>query len=413
MNPSFCTACGAALAPGAAFCGSCGTRVDAEAPAPAEPEAPVYTPPPPPAGEADTPPPPAPEDHAPEPSAPPPPAENFAPPAAPAETVAPPPAPEDHAPQPPAPPPVDPYAAPPPPSPAYAAAAAAPAYPPAPPSPQAGTYAAPGSSGPAAPIDADHEQLARAYIGPNADYYLGKWRQIAANGKPNSWNWASFFLNAFWLAYRRMWMPALATLGAIFALQLAGLFIPALGKLTAALSLGVCAFIGWRGNALYRAQTDRAVAQAGAMSQDRNGQTAWLQAQGGVGLPAALGLAAGFVLLWALIVFGLASQMGLGGSRRYGSSSTTSSSSSDLITDEYLQGSQWAVNCYGSGITIRFNPDKTFTSSVGSGSWSQLFGILTLNYGSGQPSETMTLHRVGPNQFTFVEENRTGTFNRC
>lgn len=51
MQPKFCTACGAALATGAAFCTACGARVQAAAGAPAPPVAPApASPPAPPAG---------------------------------------------------------------------------------------------------------------------------------------------------------------------------------------------------------------------------------------------------------------------------------------------------------------------------------------------------------------------------
>ena len=383
MRQIFCTACGSALAPGAAFCGSCGTAVDAGGGAGAAADASASAPAPAPATEVAA--------SAPEIPAPPPAPEAYAPPPAPPEAYSPPPAAPAYAP---------------PPQPAYAAPPAA------------------AASAPPARLAADpaHEQLVRAYVGPNADHYLAKWRQIAAAGKPNSWNWASFLLNAFWLAYRKMWQPALGTVGAIFALQLLGLFAPSLGLLISGLELGICAWIGWRGNALYLNQAERALAQSATAAPDPNGRIAWLQAQGGVDMPKAVGLAIAVALLWVLLIFVIAQQMGLGrryGSSYYGSSSYGSSTSSaaplseDWITDEYLEGSQWAPNCYGAGAYIRFNPNKTFTSSVGSGSWTQFGGVLTLSYSGGQPSETMTLHKQGPNQFTFTEANRTGTFNRC
>jgi len=146
----------------------------------------------------------------------------------------------------------------------------------------------------------------RAFVAQNADYYLGKWRQISASGKPNSWNWAAFFLNAFWLAYRKMWTPALAAAGAILLVQLAGLFVRELQSLSSGLVLGVCAWVGWRGNSLYRAHADQTVAQVSAMNPDRHGQIAWLQGQGGVALPAALGLAAGVMVVWYLLIFVIA-----------------------------------------------------------------------------------------------------------
>lgn len=387
MNGAFCTACGSAIAPGAAFCGSCGAAIDAPAQTAAQqaaPEVPAFEPP-----------------TTPQPVTP----------------VAPSQAPQAYDPPPPISPAAAPYGAPPPappyPNPAYSAPPAAPSYA-APPMFQAGTFAQPGLA-----IDPSNEPLARAYIGPNADYYLGKWRMIGAAGKPNSWNWAAFLLNGWWLVYRRMWTPAMGALAAIFVLNMASVFMPGARALTSGLTLGVCALIGWRGNAMYRDHTDRAIAQSGAIAPDPNSRMAWLQTQGGVSMAAAVGVGVGFALAWYAVLFLIISQGGFGsrrssyGSSSYSSAASPSSSGSGLITDEFLQGAQWAVSCIGPGAYIRLNPDKTFIASVGSGTWSQLIGVLTLRYNNGQPPETMRLTMRGPNQISFVEADRSGTLNRC
>ena len=289
MSEAFCTGCGSALAPGSAFCGSCGAAVNARAPDVPQPpatDAPVYAPPPAPQAAA----PPA-------PSAPP----VYSPP--------------------PVQPAAAPYSAPPTPAPtyqaqSYAAPPPAPAYAP-PPSFQPGAYAQPGAA-----IEPGNEPFVRAYVGPNADLYLGKWRAIAAAGKPNSWNWAAFLLNAFWLVYRRMWTPAMGALAAILVLNMLGMLMPALRALTSGLTLGTCAFVGWRGNAMYRDHAERAIAQSAAVTPDPNGRMAWLQTQGGVSMLAAIGAAVGFVLVWYLALFLMIRESGLGSrSRTYGSSS--------------------------------------------------------------------------------------------
>jgi len=73
--------------------------------------------------------------------------------------------------------------------------------------------------------DSHIDQLQRAAIGPvNADYY----RPILARfetydrGSP-SWNWAASLCTLNWMAFRDMWMPALAYLGGLM-LAIAALF---------------------------------------------------------------------------------------------------------------------------------------------------------------------------------------------
>lgn len=237
MSEAFCTGCGSALAPGAAFCGSCGAATDARLRAASQPDMPAVG-------------------------------------AAPASQVAEPQAPPPVYDPPPVQPAAAPYNPPPPapayPNPAYSAPPVAPSYATPPPF-QAGTFAQPSLA-----TDPANEPLARAYIGPNADYYLGKWRTIGAAGKPNSWNWAAFLLNAWWLVYRRMWTPAMGALAAIFVLNLAGVFMPGARALTSGLTLGVCALIGWRGNDVSRphGSRDRAIRRHRARPKQQDGLAA-------------------------------------------------------------------------------------------------------------------------------------------
>ena len=163
--------------------------------------------------------------------------------------------------------------------------------------PPAPAYAPPAE----APIGGEAEQELRAYIGPNADYFLVKWRQSDATNKPNSWNWAAFFLTVFWLAYRKMWGPMAIGSGALFALRIVGGLAPPLALLTTLLSLGVAGWIGWSGNALYRKAVNSAVAEAHRTVTPPHSPIALLQLRGGVSLPAALGLVAGFVVATVIV----------------------------------------------------------------------------------------------------------------
>ena len=63
------------------------------------------------------------------------------------------------------------------------------------------------------------EEDLRAFVGPNADYYLQAWASVDPNVGLQAlrWNWPAFFLNVFWLLYRRMykyfWITFAAFLG--------------------------------------------------------------------------------------------------------------------------------------------------------------------------------------------------------
>ena len=49
-----------------------------------------------------------------------------------------------------------------------------------------------------------------AFVGDNADYYLRKWsRRLDRTGRWSGFNWGAFFLPWPWLAYRKMYLPAI------------------------------------------------------------------------------------------------------------------------------------------------------------------------------------------------------------
>ena len=43
-------------------------------------------------------------------------------------------------------------------------------------------------------------------VGPKAEYYLPKFRQLKAQGKKTSWNWAAFLVSSYWMLYRKMYL---------------------------------------------------------------------------------------------------------------------------------------------------------------------------------------------------------------
>ena len=51
--------------------------------------------------------------------------------------------------------------------------------------------------------------LLAAYVGPkNADYYAKKFDGFKRGGGAVSWHWPAFFISAYWLLYRKMWLNA-------------------------------------------------------------------------------------------------------------------------------------------------------------------------------------------------------------
>lgn len=84
----------------------------------------------------------------------------------------------------------------------------------------------------AAPVESSFDEEAwRAFLGPNADYYLPRMRMLAYGGPAPRWHWPAFLLSFFWLLYRKLWgwafvyllSPYLIALPVGFAL---GLLVP-------------------------------------------------------------------------------------------------------------------------------------------------------------------------------------------
>jgi hypothetical protein len=57
------------------------------------------------------------------------------------------------------------------------------------------------------------EELVKRFIGKNSDYYLKKWSSSKNPEKRSGMNWAAFFFNVIWLAYRKMYKYAFVYIG--------------------------------------------------------------------------------------------------------------------------------------------------------------------------------------------------------
>lgn len=110
------------------------------------------------------------------------------------------------------------------------------------------------------------EKYLRHYVGAKkVDYYFIKWRK----GKI-SWNWAAFFLNIFWLGYRKMYGMVLTILGTYIAIILLTVLLDLGELLNAGIGLGIAVFLGMYGNQLYK---DHALKQVKKL-QEQHGERA-------------------------------------------------------------------------------------------------------------------------------------------
>ena len=110
-----------------------------------------------------------------------------------------------------------------------------------------------------------HEALAnedrlRAAIGPRADYYLRRWREMDDKGSRTSWNWAACLASGYWMIFRKMWLALVLFILANVAVSAFGMAIPGLGRYTPALLILLTFVTGGYGNHVYRRQIEKLVA---------------------------------------------------------------------------------------------------------------------------------------------------------
>ena len=61
----------------------------------------------------------------------------------------------------------------------------------------------------------------KTLLGPkNTNYYLSKFSSFDNGGSTISWNWPAFFLNFYWLLYRKMWLFAFLYLLSLLPIQI-------------------------------------------------------------------------------------------------------------------------------------------------------------------------------------------------
>ena len=136
------------------------------------------------------------------------------------------------------------------------------------------------------------DERVRAYVGPNAPYYVTKWREMTVRSDSKGWNWAAFFLSIYWAAYRKMWAYACVGAIVVILLFLLGLQGRSAQVLNLILVLVVMGGFGVFGNELYRRQAMKAVEDPSLGGLDGRSALDRLALQGGVSWPAGIGIAA-------------------------------------------------------------------------------------------------------------------------
>ena len=127
-----------------------------------------------------------------------------------------------------------------------------------------------------------NEERLRAAIGPRADYYLRRWREMDSSGKKTSWNWPACLANLYWFVFRKMWLALILFIVANIVVSMVPMLVPIPNKYVIVMLIGLTFLTGGYGNYLYRRQIEKLVAGPATLEQ--------LSARGGTS-PLALGIA--------------------------------------------------------------------------------------------------------------------------
>lgn len=143
------------------------------------------------------------------------------------------------------------------------------------------------------------EKEVRAFVGPNADYYLKVWRRtLVGGGGATVFNWAAFFFVGQWLGFRKMVVALLFLIGLhCTGAVLAGLSVEILGMhpkwlqaLEALIWLILAVVCGVCGNRWYLSHALRVIAKVRSKGLAEDVHLVELAIRGGTSFQAALGV---------------------------------------------------------------------------------------------------------------------------
>lgn len=107
-------------------------------------------------------------------------------------------------------------------------------------------------------------------------YYTSKWLNLDKDNKNISWNWASFFLNFFWLGYRKMYIHSIIV-GAIYLTIIK--IVP--DKAENALGMLMCILFGLIGNKIYYSYANKDIIKIKESFKEKDEQESKITEKGG------------------------------------------------------------------------------------------------------------------------------------
>jgi hypothetical protein len=149
--------------------------------------------------------------------------------------------------------------------------------------------------------------LVQVFVGPKYEVYRQKWHSMAQRKSKQSWNWAAFFLNVYWLAYRKMYLMSAILLTMHVAWMAFGEYMQWSAWKIVLYSFFIPVWLGVYGNDFYlqhlKLKLKRLTQTAPASEWTRQAAAAGGTSRWAVLLAVALFIALAFTANWMLELF--------------------------------------------------------------------------------------------------------------
>lgn len=153
----------------------------------------------------------------------------------------------------------------------------------------------------------DTDEIMR-FVGKNSQYYQNKFDTITKTGSKTTWNWAAFFLNIYWLLYRKMYLQA----GGLFLVKVVLNFIPYIGWLV---SIGVSIAFSMYANSIYLDHVQKKLSEINTL--DYSQREFDILKKGGTNIVLPLAIVIGIFIIVIIAIVGFVVLLGMGGMYYY------------------------------------------------------------------------------------------------
>lgn len=144
----------------------------------------------------------------------------------------------------------------------------------------------------------EEEELLRLFIGPTKeDYYMTKWK------KKNSWNWAAFFLNVYWMAYRKMYGYTFGLFAFLIVLNIVTTLFDVELRIISGISIGYLVIFGLCGNRLYEEFARKKITKIRETQPNPENLPEMVSRQGGTSFKEVFAIMAVYVAITTASVF--------------------------------------------------------------------------------------------------------------